>query len=62
MAALGLEDYLNPIFEDYGPQLFDFSELRKQMNYLSGKSNKQGKINIRKFIEGSIVVFNGMNK
>lgn len=56
MASLGIEDYMNPVFENYGPQLFDFNELRKQMNYLRGNSLKQGKINIRKFIESSIIL------
>lgn len=58
MASLGIEDYLNPIFESYASQLFDFNELRKQMNYLRGRSLNQGKINIRKFIESSILLIN----
>ncbi|SHK20176.1 response regulator [Paramaledivibacter caminithermalis] len=56
MASLGIEDYMNPVFENYGSRLFDFNELRKQMNYLKGRSLNQGKINIRKFIESSIIL------
>ena len=56
MAALGVEDSMNPIFENYSGQLFDFSEMRKEMKYLSGKSKSQGKINIKQFIESSIVL------
>ncbi|PAB59592.1 response regulator receiver protein [Anaeromicrobium sediminis] len=60
MASLGVEDYLNPVFENYSAQIFDFNELRKQMNYLKGRSQEQGKINIRKFIESSIVILNNV--
>lgn len=56
MASLGIEDSMNPIFENYSGQLFDFSEMRKEMKYLSGKSKIQGKINIKQFIESSIVL------
>lgn len=56
MAALGIEDSMNPIFENYSGQLFDFSEMRKEMKYLLGKSKIQGKINIKQFIESSIVL------
>ncbi|MCT4595517.1 MAG: response regulator [Anaeromicrobium sp.] len=62
MASLGIEDYMNPVFESYSAQIFDFNELRKQMNYLKGRSNEQGKINIRKFIESSMVLLNYVNK
>ncbi len=56
MACLGIEDYMNPIFEVYSSQLFDFVELRKEMKYLIGKSKQSGKINIKQFIESSIVL------
>lgn len=56
MASIGLEDFFNPVFEDLGSHLFDFPELRKQMNYLKGTSKEQGKINIKKFLEGSCVL------
>lgn len=56
MACLGIEDYMNPVFETYSSQLFDFPELRKEMKYLTGKSKQSGKINIKQFIESSIVL------
>lgn len=56
MASLGVEDYMNPIFEAYSSQLFDFTEIRKEMNRLTGKSAQSGKINIKQFIESSIVL------
>lgn len=56
MACLGIEDYMNPVFEAYSSQLFDFVELRKEMKYLTGKLKQPGKINTKQFIESSIVL------
>ena len=61
MAALGNEDYMNPVFEKYSNQLFDFVELRVEMKYLKKESNKVGRINIRKFIESSIIICDEIN-
>lgn len=55
IANLGIEDYGNEIFIKYSSTLFDFKEVRKQMNYVRGKSNYGGKISVKKFIEGIIV-------
>ena len=52
VALIGLEDYDSLVFDRYAAALFDFYELRKQMDFLSGKSNIKGSIHIRKFIEG----------
>jgi len=51
-ASLGLEDYSNIKFEKYSSSLFDFKEVRQEMNYIREKSKYRGKINIKKFIEG----------
>jgi two-component system response regulator YcbB len=51
-ANLGLEDYNNEFFAAFGSSFFDFTEVRQQMNYLRGNSGNQGKINVKKFIEG----------
>ncbi|HED24806.1 MAG TPA: response regulator [Firmicutes bacterium] len=52
VAALGIEDYNNPIFERYGPKFFDFNELRLKMKEL--EQQKQGpaktRVNIKQFI------------
>lgn len=56
MAALGIEDNLNPVYDEYALQLFDYGELRKEMQYQQGLGKDQGKINIKQFIESSIVL------
>lgn len=61
MAYLGNEDFMNPVFEEYSNRLFDIEELRNEMNYISKKSDKSGKINIKKFIESSIIIIENMN-
>lgn len=55
IANLGIEDYGNEVFIKYSSTLFDFREVRQQMDYARGKSSYGGKINVRKFIEGIIV-------
>ncbi|SHK45476.1 response regulator [Paramaledivibacter caminithermalis] len=54
LASLGIEDYGNIKFEKYSTSLFDFTEVKRQMDYIRNKSQYKGKINVRKFIEGLI--------
>jgi two-component system, response regulator YcbB len=55
IVELGSEDYSNPIFVEYSTILFDFKQIRQQMRYIENPdSEDQGKINIKKFIEGII--------
>lgn len=56
VALIGLEDYDSLVFDRYAAALFDFYELRKQMDFLSGKSNVKGSLHIRKFIEGIAIL------
>jgi two-component system response regulator YcbB len=52
LAALGLDDYNNLIFERYGPKFFDFNELRMKMKELENRSEKDRKtrVSIKQFI------------
>lgn len=56
LASIGTEDFMNPIFEEYSGTLFDFVEMRKEMNFIKGQSDKSGKINVKQFIENSIMI------
>lgn len=58
MANLGLEDYESEIFNRYSSTLFDFEEVRNEMNYLQKRTKYNGKVNIKKFIEGIIIEIN----
>jgi two-component system response regulator YcbB len=59
IASLGLEDYFNPTFEKYASIIFNFAEVRKEMNYLKGASRIRGKIDIKRYIGG---IINNINK
>lgn len=61
-ANLGLEDYCNEFFVEFGSSFFDFTEVRTQMNYLRGNSEAQGKISVKKFIEGLAMQVQDMDK
>ena len=55
LANLGIEDYYNDIFIRYSTSLFDFSEVRREMDLEREKSRYGGKINVKKFIEGLVL-------
>ncbi len=54
VASIGIEDYGNVKFEKYSTSLFDFTEVKRQMDYMREKSPYKGKINVKKFIEGML--------
>ncbi|WP_432408235.1 response regulator [Wukongibacter sp. M2B1] len=58
IASIGIEDYGNVKFEKYSTSLFDFTEVRRQMDYIRKKSQYRGKINVKKFIEGILSQIN----
>lgn len=54
LAHIGIEDYMNEIFTEYSNGLYNFEQLKTEMDFIRGKSKKRGKINIKKFIEGIV--------
>lgn len=56
IANIGLEDYYDPIFEKYSSNVFKFSEVRHQMNYIKGMVDTEGAIDIKRFISGIIII------
>jgi two-component system response regulator YcbB len=53
-ASLGITDYTNPIFEEYAPKFFDFTEIRKLMINLQNNSKpsiSDCHINVKKFVK-----------
>ena len=53
LSELGLQDFDDVLFMRYGNSLYDFRELRKEMNHIKG-TGEGGKINIRKFFMGLV--------
>ncbi|WP_372713845.1 response regulator [Ilyobacter sp.] len=56
ISNLGIEDYGNEIFLKYSGTIFDFKEVRKQMDYERSKSPYCGKISVKKFFEGILLM------
>lgn len=55
ISYLGIEDYMNEIFILYSNSLYNFEEVKAEMDYIRGKSSFGGKVNLKKFIDGLMV-------
>lgn len=51
IAHLGVEDFLNETFSRYAGTLFQFEEVRAEMEYIRGTRPRGGKVNIKKFVD-----------
>lgn len=58
IAHMGLEDYANEVFTHFGGSLFSFEELRAEMDFIRGRSTKGGKSNVKKFLDGILLLLN----
>lgn len=56
LANLGLEDYSNDVFTEYSTNLYNFEQVRKEMDYIRGKSCKHGNVKIKNFLN-SIMLY-----
>lgn len=54
IASLGIEDYMNDTFVEYSSSLFNFEQIKKEMDFIRDKSEKGGSVNTKKFIVGLI--------
>ncbi|MCP1111535.1 two-component system response regulator YcbB [Lachnospiraceae bacterium PF1-21] len=54
LANLGLEDFGNPTFEEYANTLYSFSQVRKEMDYIKGKSSERGNVKVRNFLNALV--------
>ncbi|MCB2312412.1 response regulator [Clostridium tagluense] len=54
IASLGIEDYMNDVFVEYSTGLFNFEQVKKEMDYIRKKSSDRGKVTIKKFVDGLI--------
>lgn len=54
LANLGIEDYMNEIFTEYSNGLYNFEQLKIEMDFIRGESKRRGKVNIKKFIDGLV--------
>ncbi|WMM25477.1 response regulator [Tissierella sp. MB52-C2] len=54
LANIGIEDYMNEIFTEYSNGLYNFEQLKIEMDFIRGKTKKRGKVNIKKFLDGMV--------
>lgn len=50
LANLGLEDYSNDVFTEFSNTLYNFEQVRREMDYIRRKSDKHGNVKIRSFL------------
>lgn len=55
LAHLGLEDYGNEIFTEYSNSLYNFEQVRKEMDYIRGKTDRHGNVKIKNFLNALVV-------
>ena len=54
LANLGIEDYSNDTFIEYSNTLFNFEQVRREMDYIRGKELKGGNVKIRNFLNALV--------
>lgn len=51
IANIGIEDYMNETFIRYSNTIYDFENVKAQMDYIRGKRKTGGTISVKKFID-----------
>ena len=51
LAVRGLEDYADPVFNEYAARLYS-EQIRREMNYIRGRSEQHGNVRVRRFLGG----------
>lgn len=55
VAHLGIDDFSNEVFQNYANYVFDFKNIKDEMDYIKGTGTGGGRVNISKFIEGLLL-------
>lgn len=55
LANLGIEDYYNDIFTEYSNTLYNFEQIRREMDYIRGKSMRHGNVKIKNFLNALVL-------
>lgn len=56
LANIGIEDNMNDVFLTYANALYDFENVKAEMDYIRGKRSSGGKISMRRFIENVLLL------
>lgn len=55
VANSGIEDYMNEYFSKFAGTLYDYENVKAEMDFIRGKRREGGRVNINKFIEGLLL-------
>lgn len=55
LAEIGYDDFYHPVFQEFGPLLFDFKQLKLEMRRIDNDTLPKGKINAKKFVDGIVM-------
>lgn len=55
MAHMAIDDLYNEVYQNYACLVFDYENLKREMDYLRGNSSEEGKVNLSTFIEGLLL-------
>ncbi len=56
IASMGIEDFANEKFNIYSTSLFDYTDIKAEMDCLRGKSDISGKVNLKSFFRRIMVM------
>ena len=59
IAHMGIEDFMNETFMSYSATLFSFEDVRTEMDFIRGRTKTNGKVSIKKFIDGLMLEADG---
>lgn len=54
VATMGIEDFSSYRFEKFSSSVFEFKEVKMEMDHIRGKTKNRGKISVKAFLEGII--------
>lgn len=54
LCNMGIEDYNNEVFMEFSNGLYNFHQVKREMDYIRGVSKIRGKISIKKFMNGLV--------
>lgn len=55
LAHLGLEDYSNEIFAEFSTTLYNFQQVRREMDYIRKKADKHGNVKVKNFLNALLL-------
>lgn len=50
LANMGIEDYANDTFVEYAGALYNFEQVKREMDCIRGKTDRHGKVSVKKFL------------